>query len=116
MNDILRDIRAPALLNAASTVASLLIVSDVIDERLINTKLAGATKKCEIFFTQSLFVQSYDLVTEEELGVREICMEILKEGLLLSFLLLHFFYPLSAFYHFFFFLVSCRPFSHFFSW
>ena len=36
MNDILRDIRAPALLNAASTVASLLIVSDVIDERLIN--------------------------------------------------------------------------------
>jgi hypothetical protein len=49
MNDILRDIRAPALLNAASTVASLLIVSDVIDERLINTKLAGATKKCEIF-------------------------------------------------------------------
>jgi len=44
MNDILRDIRAPALLNAASTVASLLIVSDVI-ERLINTKLASGRHK-----------------------------------------------------------------------
>ena len=48
MNDILRDIRAPALLNAASTVASLLIVSDVIDERLIKYEAAPHKKMRDI--------------------------------------------------------------------